>query len=330
MKNDLNENYTVKIASTVFDSLEQDIDVFNQGNRNRLINKIILTYLKIKDTEDISEKIYSDISNYIKDIEKNEKKIRSKIKNNLYENITIQKNKSVKTLNIRLTNETYESCISLGAQPGYFDTGFFRTVFDWYLSKPKYKRERILFNDEYNKLQDAIKRKIEIKLEIKLGISGTLKLNSCYPLELFSAKDENYNYLLSTGEDGKIYPTRLSNILKLNLIQKKFSVSSEIAEKAKEKAEKKYYTWGEAKKIVIKLTEKGYHKYKIVSHLRPKVVEKIKEEEGKSYVLTFNETEDTMMYYFPQFGKEFQVLEPESLKNKFRNFYLEALENHNY
>lgn len=329
MNNDLKENYTVKVATIVFDALEQDVDMFNQSNRNRLINKIVLTYLKIKDTDDVSEKIYLDISNYIKDLKNNEKKIRDKIKNDLYENINIEKNKNVKTLNFRLSNETYESCISLGYPAGYFDTTFFRTVFDWYLSKPKHKRERIVFYNEYDKLQDAIKREVEVKLEIKLGVSDVLKLNSCYPLELFSAKDENYNYLLSSSDDGKIYPTRLSNILKLNLIQKKFNISSEIRKKAKEKAEKKYYTWGEAQKIVIKLTENGYHKYKIISHLRPKVVEKIKEEkDSKTYILTFNEPEDVMMYYFPQFGKEFQVLEPESLKNKFKNFYSEALEKH--
>ena len=55
------ENFNVKVSNKIIEILEKDIEIFNQKNRNNMINKIIHTYLKIKNEDDIQEKIFNDI-----------------------------------------------------------------------------------------------------------------------------------------------------------------------------------------------------------------------------------------------------------------------------
>ena len=42
------ENFNVKISNKIVEILDRDMEIFNQKNRNSMINKIIITYLKIK------------------------------------------------------------------------------------------------------------------------------------------------------------------------------------------------------------------------------------------------------------------------------------------
>ena len=55
------ENFNVKISNKIVEILDRDMEIFNQKNRNSMINKIILTYLKIKNEDDVQEKIFNDI-----------------------------------------------------------------------------------------------------------------------------------------------------------------------------------------------------------------------------------------------------------------------------
>ena len=108
------------------------------------------------------------------------------------------------------------------------------------------------------------------------------------------------------------------------LIRKVFSVSKEIEEKAKKRIEKKYYGMGDTVWCKIQFTEEGYSNYKTISHLRPKPIE----ENEKNKVLTFNEPEDSLFFYFKQFGQSIKILEPQSLKNRLKDFYKKALESY--
>ena len=71
------ENFNVKVSNKIIEILDRDMETFNQKNRNSMINKIIFTYLKIKNEDDIQEKILNDIKKSlqgtsIKGITKNE------------------------------------------------------------------------------------------------------------------------------------------------------------------------------------------------------------------------------------------------------------------
>ena len=81
---------------------------------------------------------------------------------------------------------------------------------------------------------------------------------------------------------------------------------------------------GKIIKCKIEFTELGYRNYKIISHLRPNPIEK----NEKNRILTFNEPEDSLFFYFRQFGENIKILEPKSLKQKLKDFYKKALENY--
>ena len=71
------ENFNVKVSNKIIEILEKDIEIFNQKNRNNMINKIIHTYLKIKNEDDIQEKIFNDIKKIDSNI--SEEKISMKL-----------------------------------------------------------------------------------------------------------------------------------------------------------------------------------------------------------------------------------------------------------
>ena len=81
---------------------------------------------------------------------------------------------------------------------------------------------------------------------------------------------------------------------------------------------------GNIVKCKIEFTEAGYRIYKVIFHLRPKPIE----EDGKNRILIFNEPEDSLFFYFRQFGENIKILEPESLKQKLKTFYKKALESY--
>ena len=124
------ENFNVKISNKIVEILDRDMEIFNQKNRNSMINKIILTYLKIKNEDDVQEKIFNDIKKIDINIsEEKEKKIKEIIRKNLYGTLKIKKGNS-KLINFHLNKKTFQECKSLGENLNYFDTEFFRVIFE--------------------------------------------------------------------------------------------------------------------------------------------------------------------------------------------------------
>lgn len=318
------ENFNVKVSNKIVEILDRDMEIFNQKNRNSMINKIILTYLKIKNEDDIQEKIFNEIKSLDKNIlVEEEKKIKEIIRRNIYESLIIKKGNS-KLINFHLNKKTFQECKSLGENLDYFDTEFFRVIFEWYSLKAKYEREQILFYEEMLVIKEAIDKKYELEFKVKDSNGKLLKITSSYPFGIFESKDENYNYLVTADSNGKIYSTRISNIMDLVLIRKIFSINKEVEEKAKERIKNRYYGMGNIIKCKIEFTEAGYRTYKIISHLRPKPIE----QDEKNRILIFNDPEDSLFFYFRQFGENIKILEPESLKNRLKEFYKKALENY--
>lgn len=318
------ENFNVKVSNKIVEILDRDIEIFNQKNRNSMINKIILTYLKVKNQDDIQEKMFYDIKNMnINMSVEKEKKLKEIIRKNLYRTLKIKKGNS-KLINFHLNKKTFQECKSLGENLNYFDTEFFRVIFEWYALKAKYEREQILFYEEILQIKEAIDKKFELAFKVKDNNGKLLKITNSYPFGIFESKDENYNYLVTADNNEKIYSTRISNIIDLLPIRKIFSVSKEVQEKAKERIRNRYYGMGDIIRCKIEFTEIGYRNFKVISHLRPNPIE----QDEKNRILTFNELEDSLFFYFRQFGENIKVLEPESLKQKLKDFYKKALESY--
>jgi len=194
------ENFNVKVSNKIVEILDRDMEIFNQKNRNSMINKIILTYLKIKNEDDVQEKIFNDIKKIDINIsEEKEKKIKEIIRKNLYGTLKIKKGNS-KLINFHLNKKTFQECKSLGENLNYFDTEFFRVIFEWYSLKAKYEREQILFYEEMAIIKEAIDKKYELEFKVKDNNAKLLKITNSYPFEIFESKDENYNYFVTATD----------------------------------------------------------------------------------------------------------------------------------
>lgn len=332
----LKENYNVRIDNRILTLLKKDAIIFNQKSLNNLINNIVLTYLEIRDSDDISRILLNEVKNKFKnkfntqELEDLEMIFKEKIYKTTFLKSNTKEMSHSSLLNFRLNNKTRKECQKFKKKQDYFDTEFFRAIFEWYTIKPKYQREKILFSDNFEIVKDAIDNEYEVILKIKDQAHSIHSM----PVGYFHTKEENYNYILTLGKNintGKdmIFPTRLSNILSVEPnTREKFdssTFSNELRDKIKEKIETKNYTWSEVEEIKIKFTKNGRLKYDQIQHLRPEPIE-TEDIDNDDVIMTFKEPLDIILYYFIQFGSNIEVLSPINLREKFKDIYKNAFE----
>lgn len=182
-----------------------------------------------------------------------------------------------------------------------------------YVSVQKYRRERIIFEEKFERLEKYLKekKKIEIKFNGKYR-----KIN---PYFIKYADRENRNYLFCFCETTNEY--RNYRVLKIENMR---LLSEDIEIKDKEyisEVGKNFDPFLSNKKYIkIKLTEKGREIMEKTPTNRPRL---IKEEDG---VLIYECSIKKAKVYFPQFFKEVEILEPTELAKWFKNMYKEAYE----
>lgn len=325
---EINENYNIFISEESFNRLEEDRKIFNQKTNNSFLNKIFKTYLKIKDKDDLTEILIERLRGYIKKEDKEE--ILSILKSIIYKPINPRLNKKQKKLNFRINKDVKSEFEKLKKEQNYFNTNFFRIIIEWYIQKPKFQREKIIFHEELEKIEKAIADKSEVLLEIKNLEKGFFR-----PVGMFSTKNENYNHVLilkinEKKEEEKLFSIRLSEILFIEKTEKnkgkEYKISETTQKIINEKIENKNFTTTEIEKIKIKMTEEGYKLYTKISHIRPNIEDQKKEE--NFYILTFKVPIDIIIFYFLRFGKEIEILEPKYLREEFKNFYKNSLDNY--
>lgn len=321
---EIKDSYSISVSEESFNRLEEDRKIFNQKTKNSFLNKIFKTYLKIKDKDDLTEILIERLRGYIKKEDREE--ILSILKSTIYKPINLKSNKNRKTFNFRINKDVKSEFEKLKKEQDYFNTNFFRIIIEWYIQKPKFQREKIIFYEELEKIEKAIADKSEVLLEIK-----NLEKDFFRPVGMFSTKNENYNHILIIKiEEDKPFSIRLSEILSIKEIEKNKSKEwkiSEITQKTiNETIENKNFTTTKIEKIKIKMTEEGYKLYTKISHIRPNIEEQKKEE--NFYILTFKVPTDIIIFYFLRFGKEIEILEPKHLREEFKNFYKNSLDNY--
>ncbi len=197
---------------------------------------------------------------------------------------------------------------------------------------------------------------------VPLGIVTSKNENYSYLLGYSEIIDK-----VTLKETGKfaIFPTRISNIINLKE-GKRFEIvddekidnpslylvgKSTIA-KANEMINNRVVSYGEENKIKLALTSEGKKRLEIILHNRPFNLNKIcnlneagckvKEDDERAviyekqicegeekHIYTFNSTYFAVKAYFLSFGKECTILEPEKLRDEFKEHYLQAIENYN-
>lgn len=182
-----------------------------------------------------------------------------------------------------------------------------------YASLSQDKRERIIFKDKFDCIEEAI------KMNKKLYITTmTDKKNIISPYKIVSAREELFNYLLAEM-NGKTFTFRISRLKSVTLINEKKTIREEnIPFFEKMILYGPQFTIRKNEEIVVYLSDEGIRRYHDMYVHRP-VVKRI---EGHLYYFDCSKTQ--VLQFFYRFHKEAQILKPISLRNQMIHMIEEA------
>ena len=189
-----------------------------------------------------------------------------------------------------------------------------RDIFFTYINNLRFKREEIIFYNTFKQIREAIKnnKKIGIKYH------STARIINPYFIEVSSK--ENRAYLFCYCEKNEYFRNyRISDIENIWNLQKEIYIKDkEYIIEAIKKNFNPFLSYGNF--IKVRMTEEGKALYERVTQYRPKLVK----EEGDIY--TFECSEKLAKVYFAQFYDEIEIIEPESLRESFKENFKRTYE----
>jgi len=189
-----------------------------------------------------------------------------------------------------------------------------RDIFFTYINNLRFKREEIIFYNTFKQIREAIKnnKKIGIKYH------STARIINPYFIEVSSKENRAYLFCYcEKNEDFRNY--RISDIENIWNLQKEIYIKDkEYIIEAIKKNFNPFLSYGNF--IKVRMTEEGKALYERVTQNRPKLVK----EEGDIY--TFECSEKLAKVYFAQFYDDIEIIEPESLRESFKENFKRTYE----
>lgn len=186
---------------------------------------------------------------------------------------------------------------------------YFRSIIFDYLNRPKYKREKILYENNLDIIIQGIKE------NKKLNIKYKNEIRTVNPYFLKVGDNESSNYLFCYCEVNNDYRNyRICNlediyISKLNMDYKDEDYINEIRKNFDPFLSYK-------KKIKVKLSSKGKKMLEINYHNRPKLLKS----DGNNYLFECSIAQGKL--YFSNFLSEIEIVEPIKLREWFKDQFL--------
>ena len=196
-----------------------------------------------------------------------------------------------------------------------------RSFFAFYLSKPKYIREEILFADAFKKLRVAKQKRKYVSFS-SISNGKRIFFENQRICDIMADQNEKFNYLICMEKDSSVPRSfRISRIPEgsIDLSDQKFSISP--AEENALKEVRKYGPLYASPDIItakVAFTPEGIDKYNRIYTNRPPYMEAVEN------VYTFIWPQFHLAEYLKRFGPEAEVLSPESLRKELRTFYTAA------
>lgn len=191
------------------------------------------------------------------------------------------------------------------------ESNYMRDVIFTYINNPRYKREEIIFSKKFSDIENAIEQKR------KLNIKYNKEIRTINPYFIKVADRENRNYLFCYCEKCEDY-----RCYKISEIESIMMSKSELEIKDEEYIEGIFKNFdpfrSHGKKVKVRLTENGKKILEKVIANRPKILN----EDGDNFI--FECDEKLAQVYFAQFFSEVEILEPENLREWFKNIYEKA------
>ncbi|WP_031554771.1 WYL domain-containing protein [Oribacterium sp. FC2011] len=195
---------------------------------------------------------------------------------------------------------------------------YLKDMFKSYLSIPRSEREAIIFKDTYDDIKRALKE--HRIMSFTNTTSGEEQSYFVEPYVIAPSKEEQCNYLLCNDKAiQKLRTFRISRLRSVFVTKDTFSIDDGILKELREKAIRSPHSVSPDVHAVVRLTEFGIKKFKVVTKNRP-IVSKT---EGDLYHFDWPELQ--LEEYFKRFGRDALVLEPETLKERIRKYYYYGL-----
>lgn len=237
----------------------------------------------------------------------------------------------------RLNNENYERITHLNdttlesrifKKPGNYLKAFFES----YCRLPYIERERIFFLKTILEIENALLRQCSLSVTLTNNLRFSVK-----PYKIETDRHHNFNYLIGlccpypfeTDLENTIPSSephcasfRISRIVSAQCrYRNPSSLSSEEISDMESEIKKKGvpFLLNDISETAVRLTDEGVRKYNSMLHLRPPYTNKTSDN-----IYFFHVSEMQIEFYFFKFGKDAEILSPESLRNKFHMEYSEA------
>ena len=323
------EKIKINLDKITLNKLYQDMSAFNYVkvngdlNKNKFLNVLIKNYFPIYD--DIAnkeiKKISQIITTYINDLKYANLIINELVKSD--DLFSFNKENNLKEF-ISFKPSTYNSNIIQIIYNKYLKyqslSSFFRKMISHYLSLPQYKREQIIFLENYTLICEAI----ESKRKISILLKDTAK--EVTPYKIVTNKEEIYNYLICFSDNKSSINISSYHLFKIDHIylhNERVSINENNHKLLDQVANySPQFPFSKIQNSLIELTENGIKLFQSKYLNRPMPY---KIENNKYY---FNCSPTHLLVYFFSFGKDAKVIEPSTLKETFKKAYLDAYDSY--
>lgn len=206
---------------------------------------------------------------------------------------------------------------------------YIKAIIEEYAEKPQYQRERTFFGETITLIKSSIESGTLLVVHTKKDVVYEVR-----PYAVMTDDGSLYHYLVGFSRLAKshhayekIASFRISQLEYVSQRPKSYRsgrITSNEREQIAHKlqAEGVQFLLGEQTEIAVRLTRAGKKMYASQLHLRPMYTRITGDDES---IYHFQCTEAQARYYFFKFGKEAEILKPESLRNAFIRQYREAL-----
>jgi len=329
----------LNLSQAAYDVAQNDMRTFTDSeNFSGFINHVISAYADIADASISAalrraEEKYRDQFSKVPNDKTKERMIKvllSSCEKNLIEKaFSYQKGVYTK---FRLNKRNFDMIFESNCQEEkYYERPgqYIKAIVEEYAERPQYQRESIFFGDTITLIQSCIQSGTLLIVKTKKGWSYEVR-----PFAIMTDEGSLYHYLvgysrLVNGEhtDDKIASFRISQLVSVVQRPKSYR-SGRITNNEQERivqklqAEGVQFLLGDQTQIKVRLTDVGKKMYASQLHLRPT---RVKSSEGSDDIYCFNCTETQARFYFFKFGKEVEIISPQSLRETFIRQYRDAI-----
>ena len=328
----------INLSETATLIMSEDMFQFKLTSRSTLFNVVFKNFCEEAESSVCSylqrkiQELLSESNDTIPEIAEKDliRIIYSTEKKRLINKIEFQKKNKHSSRIYRISNEnlaflTGDEC----EESDIYDDNiglYLKCILEEYCSLPYLERERIVYKDRYELVNQAIENHCILKIR-----ASDRKWYHVYPYSLESDSMSTRMYLVGLSKslsNEASYKTpasfRIPGISEMKMLKKSGRLTKEELATVQNAltARKVQFLLDNEELIRIRLSDTGLKYYNSQLFLRPAY--DVDLSSGNEYV--FNCTQRQAEYYFFKFGKEAEVLSPPELRERFAEMYASAAE----